>query len=75
MIERLLAALDANATEPGGHVDALLAERLRNRALMWADFGQVTGPGRSPGLGRVPLAQEAELVGTARSAGTRLPQQ
>jgi hypothetical protein len=41
MIERLIAALDANATEPGGHVDALLAERLRNRALMWADFGQV----------------------------------
>jgi hypothetical protein len=41
MIERLLAALDANATEPGGHVDALLAERLRNRALMWSDFGQV----------------------------------
>jgi hypothetical protein len=41
MIERLLAALDANSTEPGGHVDALLAERLRNRALMWADFGQV----------------------------------
>jgi hypothetical protein len=41
MIDRLLAALDANATEPGGHVDALLAERLRNRALMWSDFGQV----------------------------------
>ena len=41
MIERVLAALDANSTEPGGHVDALLAERLRNKALMWADFGQV----------------------------------
>jgi hypothetical protein len=41
MIERLIAALDANSAEPGGHVDALLAERLRNRALMWVDFGQV----------------------------------
>jgi hypothetical protein len=41
MIDRVLAALDANSAQPGGHVDALLAERLRNRALMWTDFGQV----------------------------------
>jgi hypothetical protein len=41
MIDRVLAALDANVSEAGGEADALLAERLRARALMWADFGPV----------------------------------
>lgn len=43
MIERVLAVLEASAKEPGRHKekDLLLAERLRARALMWSDFGQV----------------------------------